>query len=118
MRRGRARPVERTGDVAVMLQKEIGRSRQLLFSGAGLCGLQLFVRQRHAGGFREVERKANPAAADVEYAIAGLDQQLGRNMTLFGELSVVQRGGRLFKIAAGYCRSASRNSAHSRPSRS
>ena len=57
---------------------------------------ELFLRQRDAGDpraavFGEIERKPAPAGADVEHALAGLDQQLGREMALLGELGVVER---------------------------
>ena len=41
--------------------------------------------------FREVERKAAPAAADVEHPLAGRGQELGREMAFLGELGIVER---------------------------
>jgi hypothetical protein len=34
-------PVERAGNIAIVAQQESGRTRQVLFSGAGVRGLQL-----------------------------------------------------------------------------
>src|SRR5215813_8023061 len=53
--------------------------------------LVLLCRERQTGHVgaafaREVERKAPPARANVEYPLSRADQQLGRNMSLLVEL--------------------------------
>ena len=50
--------------------------------------------------FGEVKRKAAPAAADVEHALAGRCQELGREMALLGELGIVERLIGRFEIGA------------------
>ena len=65
----------------------------------------MFLRQRDAGDLRagnlgEIERKAAPAAADVEHRGAGLEAQLGGEMPLLGELGVVERLVGRFEIGA------------------
>src|SRR6202040_372192 len=52
------------------------------------------------GGFGEVKGKAAPARADVEHAISGREQELGGDVTLLGELRVVERLVRRFEIGA------------------
>ena len=50
---------------------------------------------------REVERHAAPAAADVEDARAGADQQLGGDQPLLGELRLVERHVGALEVGAG-----------------
>ena len=83
--------VERPLDVAVVLQAEFGALGE-----AGL-GARAARRPRcscdkvtpvalRPGDLREIERHAAEAAADVEHRVPLVDQQLGRDMTLLGEL--------------------------------
>src|SRR5208283_6180916 len=82
--------------VAVVGQRE-GRLRHetLVFRPPARDG-DLLARKRDARDLsvadpREVERETAPAAADVENALAGLDEQLGGYVALLGELALVQR---------------------------
>jgi hypothetical protein len=49
---------------------------------------------------REIEREPAPAAADVEHARPRRESQLGGEVTLLGELGVVERGRGRLEIAA------------------
>ena len=49
----------------------------------------------------EVERHAAPAAADVEHAGAGPDEELGRDEALLGELGLVERHVGALEVGAG-----------------
>ena len=67
--------------------------------------LQLLGRQRDAGDvgaghFGQIKAEAAPARTDVEHAVAGSDQKLRREVTLLGELGVVERGVRRVEIGA------------------
>ena len=88
--------VESALDVAIIDQAEIRVLRQAAFERAVLRDLELLLRQRDAGDlgagdFGEIERKPAPAAADIEHLGARRRAQLGRQMTPFGELGVVER---------------------------
>ena len=48
----------------------------------------------------EVERKAAPAAADIEHAAVRLDEKLGRNQPLLGQLCLLQRAVRPLEVGA------------------
>ncbi len=50
--------------------------------------------------FGKVEREATPAAADVEHAFAGLEDQLGGDVPLLGELGVVEGLVRPLEVGA------------------
>ena len=43
-----------------------------------------------ARSFGEVEREAAPARADVEHLMAGLGQELRRDVAFLGELGIVE----------------------------
>jgi len=70
----------------------------------------LFLRQRDAGNVRagdlgHVKAEPAPAAADIEHAqipivAVAAEQQLGGEVTLLGELGVVERLLRALEIAA------------------
>jgi hypothetical protein len=45
----------------------------------------------HVGDGGKVERHAAPAAADLEHALAGLEQELGRDVALLGGLRLLER---------------------------
>ena len=56
---------------------------------------ELLRRERDRGDagfayFGEVHGEPTPAAADVEHAVAALDQELGRQVPLLGDLGVVE----------------------------
>ena len=85
--------------VAIVLEEEFRRPRQVFLGGPCIRHLQLLGRQRDAGDvgaghFRQIEAKPAPAGADVEHAVAAPDQELGGKMTLLGELGIV-------KVASG-----------------
>ena len=97
--------VEAAVDVAIVDQPE-GR---ILGPAALECpvlgALELLLRQRdpsdlRAGDFGEIERKATPAASDIQHRGAGFDPQFGCEMPLLGELRVIKRHIRRFKISA------------------
>ena len=54
-----------------------------------------------AGDAGEVERHAAPAAADVEDAGAGADEELGGDQALLGELGLVERHVGVLEVGAG-----------------
>src|SRR3546814_6866320 len=65
----------------VVLEPEFDLAVQSQFFDTSLGDCQLFARQRDAGDvcavvLRKVDRKATPAAADVEHARAGLQVEL------------------------------------------
>ena len=71
--------IERPGHVAIILEEELRRPRQVFLGRARVRHLQLFGRQRDAGDigvghFGEIQAKAAPAGADVEHAIAAAEQ--------------------------------------------
>ena len=97
--------VERSVDVAIVLQIEPGLVAQPLFRRALVGDVVLLLRQRDAGHvgaghFGEIEPKPAPAAADIEHALSGLQQQLGGEVPLLGELGVVERLVGVFEIGA------------------
>ncbi len=51
-------------------------------------------------GLGEVERKPAPAASNIEHALAGGDQKLGRQMAFLGKLGIVERLVRRLEIGA------------------
>ena len=61
----------------------------------------VIARDLGVAGPREIERETAPAAADVENAMAGLDEQLGGYVALLGELALIQRLLRRLEIGAG-----------------
>jgi hypothetical protein len=84
------------GDVAVVLQPEIDAFGQMPLRRSDLCVGVLLRRERDAGDLRlaklgEIDGQSAPAAADVEDAMLGLDQQLGGQVPLLGELGIVER---------------------------
>ena len=97
--------VEMAADVAVVDQLE-GRILRLAALDCPVLGeVELCLRQRDARYFRaanlrQIERKTAPAAADVEHVRAWLEQKLGSEVTLFGELGVVERDIRRREITA------------------
>ncbi len=97
--------IERPGNVAIILEQEFGRMGQVLFGGAGVRHLQLLGRKRDAGDvgaghFSQIETKAAPAGADVEHAVAGVDQKLGGDMAFLGKLGFVKARIRRLEIGA------------------
>ena len=102
--------VERALDVAIVLQVEAGPVGQALFRGALVGDGVLFLRQRDAGhigagDLGEIQAQSAPAAADVEHPQVSLvavaaEQQLGGEMPLLGELSIVERLLGTLEIAA------------------
>ena len=98
--------VEMLADFTIILQAEIDMLGELPFGEAALGGRELFLRQGDAGHLGaaeigEIERKAAPAAADVEHLVARLDEKLGGDMPLLGELRVVEALALVFEIGAG-----------------
>ena len=49
----------------------------------------------------QIAGQTAPAATNIQHALAGLDQQLGSDMALFGQLRRFQVFIALFKISAG-----------------
>src|SRR5437667_3550313 len=97
--------VERSGNVAIILKEKLRRWRQVFLSRAVIRYLQLFGRKRNAsdigaGHFGQIQPKTSPTGADVKYAVAVPDQQLRSEMPLLGELGIVKRCIRRFKIGA------------------
>src|SRR5439155_26990004 len=91
--------------VAVILHSEIDPAAQTLFACTFGGSPPLLARQRDAGHrraaeLRQIERKAAPAAADVEYAPLVAQQQFGREVALLGELGVVERLAKRLEVAA------------------
>ena len=94
------------GDLAVVLQAEahpVGEP-----GGRGALGgdAVLLLAEGDAGDVGaadagEVERHAAPAAADVEDAGAGADQELGGDQPLLGELGLVERHAGALEEGAG-----------------
>ena len=85
--------------------------------------LELGLRQRDAGDTgagdaRQIERQTAEAAADVEHVLPGLDDQLGGDVALLGQLRAFERLPGVIEIGAGMCRSESRNRANDHSSRS
>ena len=93
-------------DLAVVLQAEahpVGEA-----GGGGALGgdAVLLLGEGDAGDVGaadpgEVERHAAPAAADVEDAGAGADQELGGDQPLLGELGLVERHVGVLEVGAG-----------------
>ena len=97
--------IEVAVDVAIIHQPERRILRAAALERPVLRALELLLRQRdagdpRAGNFGEIERKAAPAAADIEHRGAGFDAQFGREMPLLGELRIVERQIRRFEIGA------------------
>ena len=97
--------VETAGDVAIILEPEDRILRPAALDRALLRARVLLLRERDAGDVRagdlgKIERKAAPAAADVEHRCARLDTKLGGEVALLGELGVVERLVRSFEIGA------------------
>jgi hypothetical protein len=44
-----------------------------------------------AAKLREIQRQSSPATADVENALAWIDQELRRKMAFLGQLRIVER---------------------------
>src|SRR5262249_24165157 len=91
-------------DVAVVLQTEINGAKALLGCPASRHR-QLLVRQCDPGGvrpadFSKVGPQPAPAAANVENALVGFQQELRSEMTFFRELCVVERLVRALEIGA------------------
>ena len=94
-------PIEGPGLLAIVAQLEPHPVGQAALPGALARDLELMVRERDAehlarAGFRQIEREPAPARADVEHALAGAEQQLGREMALLvllRHLEVLVRDG-------------------------
>jgi hypothetical protein len=61
--------VEGSGDVAIVLEEELRRPRQIFLGGAGVRYFQLLGRERDAGDigagyFRQIQAEAAPAGTD------------------------------------------------------
>src|SRR5207342_2353361 len=74
-------------DVAVIGEPKIDVLSKPAFAGAAACRLELLPRQGDSGHvcaaeFGEVERKAAPAAPDVEYPVIAAHQELCREVAL------------------------------------
>ena len=96
----------RSVDVAVVLQAKLHPVAKAGLRGAARRDRELLLRQRHADGARaddlsEIERHAAEAAADVEDALPLLDQQLGGEVALLGELGLLERLALVLEIGAG-----------------
>ena len=94
-----------SGNVAVVAEQEFCLPAQVPFAGAGVRDLQLFGRERDAGDvgaghLGQIEAKAAPARTDVEHAVAASDQKLGGEVTLLGQLGIVEGGVRRLEIGA------------------
>ena len=91
--------VELAVDLAVVLQGKAHAALEPLLARARAGDAELLGRQRdaqHVGGaadLLQVERQAAPAGADVEHAAVGLDQQLGGDQPLLGELRLLEASG-------------------------
>src|SRR5258708_20359915 len=97
--------VERPGNVAIVLEEELRRPRQVFFRRAIVGHLQLFGREGNASDigaahFGQIQAEASPAGADVEHPLAMADQQLRAETTLLRYLDIVNRYIRRFKIGA------------------
>ena len=97
--------LEGAGRIAIVLQAEFRTVGQILFPGARIGDAQLFFRQGNtghlrAGHLRQIKAHAAPSAADVEHALIRLDQQLGGEVALLGELGVVERRIRRLEVRA------------------
>ena len=80
-------PVEAAGLLAIVAQLEPHPVGQPAAPRALAADLELMPRERDAehlarAGLGEIEREPAPARADVEHALAGAQQQLGREMAL------------------------------------
>ena len=98
--------VELAVDLAVVLQPELDPVGEPGGLGAGGRDPELLLAERDAGDpgaadAREIEREAAPAAADVEHAGAGADQQLRREQPLLGELGLGEADLRPLEPGAG-----------------
>src|SRR6516165_5637368 len=96
--------VERSPNVAIILQQKFCRS-EVLLRRAGVRHLQLLRGQRDAGNvgtghLGKIETKPAPARANVENAVAASDQELCRKVPLLSKLGVVKGGIRRLEIGA------------------
>ncbi len=66
-----------------------------------LLARECYARDIGAADLCEIERHAAPTAADVEDALARLDEELCRDMALLGELRLVERCALALEIGAG-----------------
>jgi hypothetical protein len=88
--------IEHSIDVPIVLQCEMCRmSKSGSFRPLG-SNRELLPGQRHpgclrSGRFREIQRHAAKAASDVEYALTFFDKELGGDMPLLGQLSLLER---------------------------
>ena len=94
------------GFLAVVAQRETHARAQPLRFGTGACHLELLGRQRqpghvHAVMARQIQRQAAPAAADVEHAQAGLQQEFCGDMAFLQCLSLLQGFVAAWEIGAG-----------------
>ena len=92
-------------DVAIVLLAKRHPVAEARLRGAARRDRELLLRQRHAEGARaddlgEIERHAAEAAADVEDAVPLLDQELGGEVALLGELRFLERLVLMFEIGA------------------
>ena len=99
-------PVEAAALLPVVAKREADLSFQALALRPGLRVGQLLRRQSDAGhvclpDFRQVEREPAPARADVQDLLPWLEQQLGGDMPLLGQLRPLQVRLRLGKVGAG-----------------
>ncbi len=68
--------------------------------------LQLLLAQRDPGdldiaGLRHIHRHATPSGTDLQHALTRLEQKLGGNMALLGQLRLVQPNAGRIEIGAG-----------------
>ncbi len=97
--------VERLRDVAIVDQLELRLVGEAGFGGALVGDAVLLLGEGDAGHgdirhFREIETEATPAAADIQDLLSGGEAQLGREVTLLGELRVVERLAGVFEVGA------------------
>jgi hypothetical protein len=102
----RDNPVETPVEFAVIGEPEIGCPRQAQIRGTGFRYIDLSSRQGEAGHARaakagQVNRHAAKAAANIEDALAGFDQEFRRDMPLFGELRLFEIFAAAFEMGAG-----------------
>src|SRR5271154_1576081 len=98
--------VERTLDIAIVLQSKVDAILEPLLPRPLRGDDLLLLRQRHSGDARAGclrEIKSHPAepTADVERAMAIVDQQFGGDMAFFRQLRLFEALARMLEIRAG-----------------
>ena len=88
-------PIEAAADLGVVLELETHATLQPLLGGALAGDTQLLPAERYtgdlgAGAFGQVDAKPSPTGADVEHPLPRSERKLGGDMTLLGELRLVQ----------------------------